>query len=136
MQAGTKEAKRAQQAPARADSGNVPAGPDSGNRNVSDYLDEEGMTDPRAEVEFLLRAGWKRVDASESPNPMKRWLDPRSGKPSKKVMVQPEQRDLAGRLTAKAIWQNEVGVPDWYYTRKEAVQLQRDWDEAKAKGKK
>jgi hypothetical protein len=98
-------------------------------------LDDEDRRDPLKDVEYLLAAGWKKVAKHDTPNPTKCWLDPQSGKPDRQVLVVPAARDVAGRITQDEIYQTVAGIPPWCYSRKEAVQIQRDRDEAKGKKK-
>lgn len=83
------------------------------------------------EAEYLLAAGWQKVSVRETPNPIKRWLDPESGKPPRRELVQPAIRDGAGRVTKEAVYQQVCGTPVWFYSREEAVSVQRDREAAK-----
>jgi hypothetical protein len=125
MQAAAKERKSAEQRPAE-----IPT------TVRSELRDEDTAIDVAAEVDYLIDRGWKKVALGDSANPLKRWLDPNTGKPDRKVLVVPESRDAAGRVKTPAVYQNYCGVPPWYYNRREAVAEQRDRDrEAVAKGK-
>lgn len=96
-------------------------------------LDEDDQVDPRKEIAYLQAAGWTKVRANESPNPTKRWKDPLSGKQDRLMLVVPEVRDVAGRLKKEAVYQNVTGSAPWFYSRQEAVQIQRDRDAEKQK---
>jgi hypothetical protein len=99
--------------------------------------DDDETSDPVTESAYLKSAGWSKVSSRETPNPKKRWLDPHSGKPSRRVLTVPEVRDASGRVATAAVYQVLTGSSPWFYSRVEAVQVQRDRDEAaKTKGHK
>jgi len=97
--------------------------------------DDDELVDPLAEASYLITHGWLKVAPQEAPNPTKRWLDPHSGKPARRVQVQQEVRDPAGRVTSQAVYHTYASVPSWYYSRREAIAIQRGRYEAAAKKK-
>jgi hypothetical protein len=109
---------------------------DSGPIIVITGDDDDETIDPIKETAYLTAARWKKVAARDTPNPKKRWLDPESGKPARRVLVVRELRDVAGRIEKDAVYQTLQGSSPWFYSRQEAVQVQRDRDAAKEKAQR
>ena len=105
-------------------------------RDATRYLDPDEVKNPQAEADYLLSRGWKFCVSWESPNPKARWLDPLSGKQDLRKQVADEQRDAAGRVEKDAVVQVQAGIPAWYYSRAQALEIQHARDEAKKKEKK